>query len=61
MAILFVFARHWLMPRINDARDASTNGDAEATLTFERLHKLSVVINMLQLLVILGIAARLVW
>ena len=61
VAGLFVFARQWLMPKINDARDASADGDTQSTLTFERLHKLSVVINMLQLLIILGIAARLIW
>lgn len=61
VTLLFVFARQWLMPRINDARDASLTGDTAATARFDHLHKLSVVINMLQLLILLGISARLIW
>ena len=50
-------SRQGLMPRINGARDQANDGDAEAGLRFERLHKLSVHINTLGLI---GAAAAVV-
>lgn len=61
IAVLFLFARQYLMPRINAARDASVDGDAAASQRFSRLHLFSVVINALQLLALLVIAAWLVF
>ncbi len=44
-----VFARQALMPRINDARDAQLQGNADAKRRFARLHGLSVGLNFVQL------------
>jgi hypothetical protein len=49
----FVYARQILMPQINTHRDAMMGGDAEAAVQFDALHKRSVRINMIQLVVIL--------
>lgn len=50
----FVFARQVLMPRINRARDAGLAGDPEASHRFKRLHRVSVGVNTLQWLAVLG-------
>ena len=60
MVCLFVgvstlWVRQWLLPRINAARDARLAGDAEAGRRFDRDHKLSVGINLLQLVLLAGI------
>ncbi len=58
----FVFARQGLMPRINAYRDAELAGDAAAKVPFARLHRLSVAINLAQMilvaLVLVGFAGR---
>ncbi len=46
--LLAVFARQWLMPRINALRDRQLAGDAAAGKWFGRAHGLSVAINVLQ-------------
>jgi hypothetical protein len=46
----FVFSRQALMPRINAYRDAERAGDTSAHVNFARLHRLSVVINLAQML-----------
>jgi hypothetical protein len=61
VGVLFVFVRQWLVPRINRARDASLAGDADAGKRFERMHRLSVAINMMQLVALLAVAVRLIW
>ena len=50
-----LWVRQWLVPRINAARDAQLAGDAEAGRRFDRDHKVSVGINMLQLILLIGI------
>ena len=60
IACLFVgvstlWVRQWLLPRINAARDAQLAGDVEAGRRFDRDHKLSVGINLLQLILLAGI------
>ena len=60
IACLFVgvstlWVRQWLLPRINAARDAQLAGDVEAGRRFDRDHKLSVGINVLQLILLAGI------
>jgi len=47
-----IFARQWLMPRINAASDASQSGDTGARARFGRLHGASVVINGAQMLLV---------
>ena len=60
VAVLFVYARQILMPKINDARDAQLRRDTEAGKRFNRLHLQSVVINGAQLLILIGVAGGLV-
>ena len=50
-----VWVRQWLLPRINMARDAQLAGDTEAGRRFDRDHKLSVGINMVQVVLLVGI------
>jgi len=50
-----LWVRQWLLPRINAARDAQLAGNVEAGRRFDRDHKLSVGINMLQLVLLVGI------
>ena len=52
-AIVAVVARQLLMPMINTARDAGTKQK------FDRLHGLSVALNMLQLAVVVAVLVRL--
>jgi hypothetical protein len=49
--VLFVVSRFWLMPRINAARDAGRNA------RFALLHRASVIINVAQILALLGVLA----
>ena len=49
----FWFARQVLMPRINRARDDSKSDDDASGMRFKRLHRISVVINAIQLVVVL--------
>ena len=55
----FVYAREFLMPRINRRRDAALAGDETARPQFERLHRQSVIINGVQMLVLLWVFIRL--
>ena len=55
VALSTLWVRQSLVPRINDARDAQLFGDATAGTRFDRGHKLSVTINMLQLVGLLVI------
>jgi hypothetical protein len=47
-----IFARQWLMPRINAASDASQSGDTSARARFGRLHGASVAVNGVQMLLV---------
>jgi len=47
--VLFVFSRFWLVPRINHARDAGREA------RFALLHRASVIINMLQMVALIGV------
>ena len=55
VSVSTIWVRQWLLPRINAARDAQLAGDAEAGRRFDRDHKLSVGINLLQLGLLAGI------
>lgn len=52
VALAGVYARQWLMPRINALRDAQLAGDAAAARAFHVRHRLSVAINAGQLLAV---------
>lgn len=56
-----LWVRQRLMPRINRARDQMLQGDRHAQRLFARGHRLSVSINMLQLLVIVAWWVQLRW
>ena len=59
IALGAVVARQVLMPRINGHRDRMLRGDAEAEAGFNRLHRLSVWINAVQLLAAFVVLLRL--
>jgi cytochrome c biogenesis protein CcdA len=60
VAMLFVFSRQALMPRINYMRDAELLGTRGAAERFQRLHRWSVLINAAQGIVLIAIAATLI-
>ena len=61
VTVLFVYARQWLMPRINRARDRELAGEATASEVFKQLHLQSVLINVLQLLLLIAATLSPVW
>ena len=50
-----LWVRQGLLPRINAARDAQLAGDVKASEAFDRGHKLSVVINIVQLVLLVAL------
>ena len=58
VAVLFVLARFWLMPKINAARDKRE--DENAARRFRMLHGLSVAINLAQMVALMFAIARLI-
>ena len=54
IALLFIFSRQILVPAINVARDAKLAGEDGAVARFKRLHLVSVLINLSQMLVLVG-------
>jgi hypothetical protein len=56
---LAIFSRQLLMPAINRARDAELAGNAAAGTRFQRLHRLSVAINVLQVAAVAAVIFRL--
>lgn len=56
VALLFVYVRLSLLPRLNRLRQARQDGDAAATRQFRRLHLQSVLINFAQLTLLIGVS-----
>jgi len=56
----FVVARQGLMPRMNRLRDADLAGDESAKQPFARLHRASVILNLIQMIVVAGVVWRLI-
>lgn len=50
VALLSLFARQWLLPRINASRDAGLVGDVAAMTRFRSLHRLGMAVNAVQML-----------
>jgi len=50
-----LWIRQWLVPRLNAWRDQAQAGDATAEARFERGHRLSVAVNMVQLLLVAAV------
>ena len=58
VAVGFAFAGIGLMPRLNTLRDRQLKGDKTAESQFKWLHRLSVALNTLQLILVLAIFLR---
>ena len=58
--ILFIWAWKWLMPSINRVRDAEIGGNAKAGKTFNSLHKLSVGVNLAQLVTVIMVFVKII-
>ena len=56
-AALALWLRQVLMPTINRLSDAAQGGDADAGRRFDRLHRLSVAANLLQMVVVAVVLA----
>jgi len=56
VALLFVYLRLGLLPRLNRLRQARQDGDEAATRRFRRLHLQSVLINFAQLTLLIGVS-----
>ena len=61
IAALFIFSRQILLPIINVARDAKLAGEDGAVSRFKRLHLISVLINLSQMLMLAACAAYLLY
>ena len=55
VALSTVGVRYWLVPRINAWRDADLAGDQAARRKFALGHRISVTINLIQMLVVIAI------
>ena len=55
-----LWVKQSLLPKINTARDAELAGEASAGASFSTMHRLSVAINMVQLIALVAIAAKFV-
>lgn len=53
-----IWLRQSLMPRINALSDAAQAGDAAARAGFDRAHRLSVIVNVVQMVVAAGVLVR---
>ena len=56
--IVFFLARYALLPISNRNRDAGQAGDVAAKKRFDALHRLSVVVNLVQMLAVLMVLVR---
>jgi hypothetical protein len=59
VGVAFVLVLALLLPAINRARDGRDAGDEKATARFQRLHRLSVAINLGQMIVVAVVFLRL--
>ena len=58
IGVVFLLARFVLLPVINRSRDAGQAGDVAAQKRFDRLHRLSVGVNLVQMLAVLAVLVR---
>ncbi len=58
VALLTVWLRQGLMPTLNRLRDAGLAGDTASNARFDVMHRVSVGVNMVQLLAVLLVVAR---
>ncbi|MGD2082907.1 MAG: DUF4149 domain-containing protein [Chromatiales bacterium] len=60
VVLAFVLARQGLMPWINRESDLARDGDPGARHRFNRLHRLSVIVNGLQMFAVAVVLVRLI-
>jgi hypothetical protein len=58
--LLFIWTWKWLMPKINYFRDGELGGDEKAGKAFNMLHKLSVYINLAQMIIVTAVFLKIV-
>ena len=58
IGIVFFLARFVLLPIINRNRDAGQAGDVEAKKRFDVLHRVSVIVNLAQMVAVLVVLVR---
>ena len=58
IGIVFFLARFALLPIINRNRDAGQAGDLAAKKRFDLLHRVSVIVNLVQMLAVLVVLVR---
>jgi hypothetical protein len=58
VALLFWIARQVLMPHINSLRDREQEGDEAAGRRFKAMHRLSVIINLVQMVAVAVLLVR---
>lgn len=57
---LFIWTWKWLMPKINQFRDEELGGNKKAGKAFNMLHKLSVYINLAQMIIVTVVFLKIV-
>ncbi len=55
VALAFVGVRQILVPKINEAKEGRAAGDDAATARFAKLHRLSVLINLAQMIALVAV------
>ncbi|MBI3517179.1 MAG: DUF4149 domain-containing protein [Proteobacteria bacterium] len=60
VSVTFLFARLVMLPRIDQARERAARGDPAAAARFRLLHRLSTVLNAIQLIAVTLALIRLV-
>ena len=58
IGIVFFLARYALLPIINRNRDAGQAGDVAAKKRFDALHRVSVIVNIVQMVAVLVVLVR---
>ena len=58
IAVSTLWIRQRLVPRINQRRDAELAGDTAAGARFATMHRVSVIINMIQLLALVALLLK---
>ena len=58
VTLLTVWLRQGLMPTLDRLRDAGLGGDAAAGSRFDKLHRVSVGVNMVQIAAVLAVLVR---
>ena len=60
LSVTFIFSREFLMPRINNARDNFNKSGKFSKIQFKKLHSISVIINVFQLILCICLVLNLI-